>query len=156
MGKKVRELFPELEGNVRVGHNIGKVDLPAVFITPMPNSTIKPDTINMDRSYLRTLKFDLNYHLQYNEPNLFEKYERVADILDREFQFIDYIYEDENGDMQTALIATFDREHTVDLNGLHYKFNLKLRVFYASDEWLNTPYIEDYTLVVNVREKGAE
>lgn len=142
-------LFPEID-KTYVGPSIQNTELPCVFITPMPNSTVRPDTVNFDRSFLRTLKFDMCYMVQYNTNNLFELYQSKADILDYNMEFIPYYYLDDNQIEQRALIRAYNRNHTVDLNGLHYKFELKLRVFRQHDDWDLIPYIKDYSLVINV------
>ena len=75
--------------------------------------------------WLRTLGLDLTYLLDYNLPDLQRQYQAAAEALDLVMET--FPYSDASGEGQ-ALLRTYDREWTVDLDAMHYKFELRERV----------------------------
>ena len=75
--------------------------------------------------WLRTLGLDLTYLLDYNLPDLQQRYQAAAEALDCVMET--FPYSDDSGEGQ-ALLRTYDREWTVDLDAMHYKFELRERV----------------------------
>lgn len=75
--------------------------------------------------WLRTLGLDLTYLLDYNLPDLQQRYQAAAEALDLVMET--FPYSDGSSDGQ-ALLRTYDRSWTVDLDALHYKFELRERV----------------------------
>ena len=81
--------------------------------------------IEMGGYWLRTLGLDLTYLLDYNLPDLQRQYQAAAEALDLVMET--FPYSDNSGEGQ-ALLRTYDREWTVDLDAMHYKFELRERV----------------------------
>ena len=75
--------------------------------------------------WLRSLGLDLTYLLDYNLPDLQRQYQAAAEALDLVMET--FPYSDGSSDGQ-ALLRTYDREWTVDLDAMHYKFELRERV----------------------------
>lgn len=78
--------------------------------------------------YLRQIGLDLTYLEDYNLPNLQQLYEAAAESLDdvmETFQYTDRTTE------KTVLLRTYNREWRIDLDALHYKFELQV--------WVSTP-----------------
>lgn len=73
--------------------------------------------------WLRTLGLDLTYLQDYNLPNLQQLYEAAAEQLDlvmETFPYADGVSTD-----GSALLRTYDREWRIDLDALHYQFELR-------------------------------
>ena len=68
--------------------------------------------------YLRRIGLDLTYLLDYNLPNM-QAAERL-DLLMETFPYSD--------GTDTTLLRTYDREWRIDLDALHYKFELQVFV----------------------------
>lgn len=81
--------------------------------------------LEMGGYWLRTLGLDLTYLLDYNLPDLQRQYQAAAEALDLVMEI--FPYSDGSGEGQ-ALLRTYDREWTVDLDAMHYKFELRERV----------------------------
>lgn len=81
--------------------------------------------LEMGGYWLRTLGLDLTYLLDYNLPDLQRQYQAAAEALDLVMET--FPYSDGSGKGQ-ALLRTYDREWTVDLDAMHYKFELRERV----------------------------
>ena len=75
--------------------------------------------------WLRTLGLDLTYLLDYNLPDLQQRYQAAAEALDLVMETFPYSDGSSTGQ---ALLRTHDRSWTVDLDALHYKFELRERV----------------------------
>lgn len=75
--------------------------------------------------WLRTIGLDLTYLLDYNLPDLQQRYQAAAEALDLVLET--FPYSDGSSDGQ-ALLRAYDRSWTVDLDALHYKFELRERV----------------------------
>lgn len=74
--------------------------------------------------YLRRIGLDLTYLEDYNLPDLQQRYQQAAEALDLVMDTFPY-----TDGTDTALIRTYDREWRIDLDALHYKFELRVRVF---------------------------
>lgn len=81
--------------------------------------------LEMGGYWLRTLGLDLTYLLDYNLPDLQRQYQATAEALDLVMET--FPYSDGSGEGR-ALLRTYDREWTVDLDAMHYKFELRERV----------------------------
>lgn len=81
--------------------------------------------LEMGGYWLRTLGLDLTYLLDYNLPDLQRQYQAAAEVLDLVMET--FPYSDGSGEGQ-VLLRTYDREWTVDLDAMHYKFELRERV----------------------------
>ena len=73
--------------------------------------------------YLRRIGLDLTYLVDYNLPNLQQLYQRAAETLDLRMETFPY-----SDGTDTALLRTHDREWRIDLDALHYKFELRVWV----------------------------
>lgn len=96
-------------------------DMPCMFIQQRGPARIENKT--SDR-YLRTIPLDLTYLEDYNLTDLQERYQSVAEVLDGVMETFPYVSDDED-----ALIRTYNREWTVDLDALHYKFEIRVWVY---------------------------
>ena len=73
--------------------------------------------------YLQTIGLDLTYLAEYNLPNLQQIYEQAAGILDPIMETFPYS-DGEN----TGLMRTYNREWRIDLDALHYQFEIQVMV----------------------------
>ena len=77
--------------------------------------------------YLRTVGLDLTYLADCNRPDLQRVYQQAAEVLDENLETFPYS-DGEN----TGLVRTYDRDWRIDLDALHYKF--ELRVFVVPED----------------------
>lgn len=75
--------------------------------------------------WLRTIGLDITYLLDYNLPEMQAQYQKAAETLDLIMETFPYSDGTTEG---TALLRTYDREWRIDLDALHYKFELQVRV----------------------------
>lgn len=75
--------------------------------------------------WMRTTGMDLTYLADYNLPDLQQLYQSAGEALDLVMETFPYSDGTNSG---TVLLRTYDREWTVDLDALHYKFELRERV----------------------------
>lgn len=73
----------------------------------------------------RILGVDLVYLLEYNLPNLQQLYQAAGEQLDLLMETFPYSDGAADG---SALMRTYDREWNIDLDELHYRFELRERV----------------------------
>ena len=73
----------------------------------------------------RIMGLDLVYLLEYNLPNLQQLYQTAGEQLDLLMETFPYSDGTTEG---TVLLRTYDREWNIDLNELHYKFEIRERV----------------------------
>ena len=73
----------------------------------------------------RILGVDLVYLLEYNLPNLQQLYQAAGEQLDLLMETFPYSDGAADG---SAKIRTYDREWNIDLDELHYRFELRERV----------------------------
>ena len=78
----------------------------------------------MGSAFLRRISLDLTYLLDYHLPDLQQQYEAAAETA--------FPYLDEEG-TEPVWVRTYDREWRIDLDALHYRFELRERV------WLPKP-----------------
>ena len=77
---------------------------------------------------LRRLGVDLTYFVDYNLPNLQSLYQQAGEQLDLVMDSFPY----SDGE-ESALVYTHEREWRVDLDALHYQFELLERVTLPED-----------------------
>lgn len=111
--------------------------LPGVTMFEDPNQqgTVTPAMFLQQRySYIqkqmsgydiRRIGLDLTYLEDYNLPDLQQRYLAAAEALDLSMDT--FLYSD-GGAEAPARVRAYDREWTVDLDALHYKFELRERV----------------------------
>lgn len=82
--------------------------------------------------WLNTLKLDLTYLEDYNLPDLQERYNSAAARMDEHMETFPY--------WMDGLVRTYNREWTIDLDALHYKFELRLWLYHddAAGEKMQT------------------
>lgn len=78
--------------------------------------------------YLRRIGLDLTYLVDYNLPNLQQQYQQAAEQLDLRMETFPY-----SDGTDTGLLRTYDREWRIDLDALHYKFELRVWVTIPED-----------------------
>ena len=82
----------------------------------------------LDGRYLRTLGLDLTYLLDYNLPDMQQQYQRAGETLD--LLMDTFPYSDGTGN---ALLRAYAREWRVDLDALHYRFEVRTVVLIPED-----------------------
>ena len=75
--------------------------------------------------WIRTLGLDLTCLEDYNLPNLQQRYQRTAEALDEVMARFPY---SDGSDKLPVLLRAHDRDWRINLDALHYKFELRLRV----------------------------
>ena len=80
-------------------------------------------TLKQAGYYYQTIGIDLTYLEEYNLPNLQQLYEQAAGALDQVMETFPY----QDGE-ETALLRTYDRSWSIDLDALHYKFESRVWV----------------------------
>ena len=75
--------------------------------------------------FLRRIGLDLTYLLDYNLPDMQRQYQQAAEALDLVMET--FPYSDGAGEEATPL-RTYEREWRIDLDALHYRFELRERV----------------------------
>lgn len=75
--------------------------------------------------WLRTLGLDLTYLLDYNLPDLQQRYQAAAEALDLVMET--FPYSDKQAG-EHVLVRTHDRNWRIDLDALHYQFEVRERV----------------------------
>lgn len=81
----------------------------------------------MGNRYLWTLRLDLVYLLDFNLVDLQRQYQNAAELID--YLLETFPYSDGTG---SELIRTYNRDWTIDLDELHYRF--ELRAWVGKDE----------------------
>lgn len=92
--------------------------------------------------YLRTIGLDLTYLEDYNLPNLQQLYQQAAEQLDILLDTFPY-----SDGTATATIRAYERSWKIDLDGLHYAFEIRAIVSLPESEVLmqSMDYSEDVT-----------
>lgn len=80
--------------------------------------------------WLRILGLDLVYLLDYNLPDLQQRYQASGEQLDLLLETFPYSDGTTEG---TTLLRAYDREWNIDLDELHYRFELRERVTLPED-----------------------
>lgn len=78
----------------------------------------------------RRLGLDLTYLLDYHLPDLQRRYQAAAEVLDLVMETFPYSDGITPG---TTLLRTYGREWNIDLDALHYRFELRERVTLPGD-----------------------
>lgn len=73
--------------------------------------------------WLRVIGLDLTYLEDYNLPDLQRRYQSAAEALDVALETFPYTHQG-----GSVLVRAYDREWRVDLDALHYKFELRALV----------------------------
>lgn len=94
---------------------------PMLFIQTRTNRLEK----EVDHYWIRHLGLDLVYLLEYNLPNLQQLYQKAGETLDLLMETFPYSDGETEG---TVLLRTYNREWNIDLDELHYRFDLQERV----------------------------
>lgn len=79
--------------------------------------------------YLRRIGLDLTYLVDYNLPDMQQLYQSAAETLDILMETFPY----SDGTAQT-LLRTYDREWRIDLDALHYRFELRVWVEFPEED----------------------
>ena len=95
--------------------------------------------------WLRRIGLDLTYLVDYNLPNLQQLYQSAAESLDLVMETFPY-----SDGTETTLLRTYNREWNIDLDALHYKFELQERVTLPKD--FNPMQTMDYNAEVKNEE----
>ena len=82
-------------------------------------------TLETGGFWRRRLGLDLTYLLDYHLPDLQRRYQAAAEALDPVMETFPYSDGAAEG---TVLLRTYDREWRIDLDALHYRFELRERV----------------------------
>lgn len=97
-------------------------DMPCIFLQVRNADTAR--RVQAAGGYWeRRIGLDLTYLDRYNLPDLEQRYNAVAELLDEAMDSFPYF----DGE-DTTPILTYERSYTVDLDALHYKFELRVRV----------------------------
>ena len=73
--------------------------------------------------WLRTIGLDLTYLEDYNLPNMQQLYQAAVETL--EIALDSFPYSD---GASTTTVLTYDRDSRINLDGMHYKFELRVIV----------------------------
>lgn len=96
---------------------------PCMFIQTRGASIAK----RMGKRFLWTLRLDLVYLLDFNLVDLQKQYQTAAELLDILLETFPYV-----DGKTSALIRTYNRDWNIDLDELHYRF--ELRAWVSRDE----------------------
>ena len=97
-------------------------------------------TKEMSGFWVRRLGLDLVYLLDYNLTNLQQLYQQAGEALDLALET--FPYSDGETEGKTVLLRTYDREWNIDLDELHYKFELRERVTLPTPEAVKMQELE--------------
>lgn len=111
-------------------------NMPCMFLQQRHSSI----TLETCGYFIRKINLDLTYLEDYNLPNLQELYQAAAEVLDLTLETFPY-NDGENND--TVLIRTYNREWRIDLDALHYTFEIRERVSIPKEE-VKMQSIEEY------------
>ena len=101
------------------GPNQQGTEPPCMFLQQRYNY---PDLQQDGRRRLR-IGLDLAYLLDYNLPHMQLQYQEAADTLNVVMETFQY-----SDGADTALLRTYDKEARIDLDALHYKFEVRVWV----------------------------
>lgn len=73
--------------------------------------------------WLRTIGLDLTYLEDYNLPNMQQLYQAAAETLEIAMDAFPY-----SDGTSTTTVLTYDRDSRIDLDAMHYKFELRVIV----------------------------
>ena len=110
-------LAPEFPGvHFYEDPNQQDTEIPCMFLQQR-RSEIK---LRAGKRFLRKIGLDLVYLEDYNLPNLHHLYLSAAETLDRVMETFPY-----TDGSASALLRTYRREWNIELDALHYKFDLE-------------------------------
>lgn len=115
-------------------------DCPCMFLQQRYSYITRETGLNW---YLRKVGLDLTYLIDYNLPNMQKLYLSAAETLDSALDNFPYTDGTTN---EPELVRTYDREWRVDLDALHYKFEVRERVYIPVEE--NKMRTMDYDEVI--------
>lgn len=95
----------------------------------------------------RIMGLDLTYLVDYNLPNLQQLYQTAGETLDLLMETFPYSDGTTEG---TVLLRTYDREWNIDLDALHYRFELRERVT-IPEEYVKMQTMDYHEEVTNGR-----
>lgn len=73
--------------------------------------------------WLRTIGLDITYLEDYNLPNMQQLYQAAAETLEIAMDAFPY-----SDGTSTTTVLTYDRDSRIDLDAMHYKFELRVIV----------------------------
>ena len=73
--------------------------------------------------WLRTIGLDLTYLEDYNLPNMQQLYQAAAEAMEIVMDAFPY-----SDGTSTTTVLTYDRDSRIDLDAMHYKFELRVIV----------------------------
>lgn len=82
-------------------------------------------TLQTGGYYYRRIGLDITYLVDYNLTNLQELYQTAAETLDLNMETFPY---NDGTTTGTVQLRTYDREWRIDLDAMHYKFEIRERV----------------------------
>lgn len=82
-------------------------------------------TLETGGFWLRRIGLDLTYLVDYNLPNMQRLYQSAAEALDIVMETFPY---SDGTSADAVLLRTYEREWRIDLDALHYQFELRERV----------------------------
>ena len=99
---------------------------------PMMFLQVRYSTVPLETGgfWRRRLGLDLTYLAEYNLPNLQQLYQTAGETLDLVMETFPYSDGETGG---TVLLRTREREARIDLDALHYRFELLERVTLPAD-----------------------
>lgn len=106
-------------------------------------------TLQTGGYYYRRIGLDLTYLVDYNLTNLQELYQTAAEMLDLNMETFPY---NDGTTTGTVQLRTYDREWRIDLDALHYKFELRERVTIPETE-TKMQTIQELNEEVTINEK---
>lgn len=80
--------------------------------------------------YLRTIGLDLTCLENYHLPDLQKRYQKTAEILDLHMETFPYT---DGTQTEPVQIRTYARQWRIDLDALHYQFEIRERVSIPKD-----------------------
>lgn len=92
-------------------------EIPCMFLQQRRSQT----KLRRNGWFLRTIGFDLTYLEDYNRPDMQRLYLSAAETLDRTMETFPYT---QGG--KSSLLRTYRREWNIELDALHYKFDLEV------------------------------
>lgn len=78
--------------------------------------------------WIRIVGLDLTYLEDYNLPNMQQLYQSAAEQLDMVMETFPY-----TDGTETQIIRSYDRDWRIDLDGMHYKFEIRVLVSLPND-----------------------
>lgn len=124
LAKYLQPLFPSV--SFYEDPNQQGTKTPCMFLQQR-YSNIKLETSGY---YLRTIGLDLTCLENYHLPDLQKRYQKTAEILDLHMET--FLYTDDT-QTEPIQIRTYERQWRIDLDALHYQFEIRERVSIPKD-----------------------